>query len=134
MRRTPLRRSSPDKIREWQRRSKSLSGKRRSPAKTARTEAEARTYADLRRAAQRRADDRCEAEYLHAPTCTGKGTEAHHIVPRKLDGPDALFNLMWVNSDCHLGQIHGKPDHAVPLGYLKRGVDWDTTNDRRPWE
>jgi HNH endonuclease len=78
-------------------------GKRTGSSKRRRLEA-----ADL-------AGGRCEASA--APTCTGRGEQAHHKRTRAQGGTNEVANLLWVCPYCH-EFIHRNPALSYERGWL----------------
>lgn len=95
MKRTPLRRRTPLRI-------------RRGPN---------RLWRMARREVESRANGWCEVRV--DGVCEGRGCHAHHILLRSAGGADDPSNLAWTCAPCH-GHIHDHPAWSYEHGWLRR--------------
>lgn len=72
-------------------------------------------YARSRTEIIERSQGRCEARIEHV--CRGRGSHAHHRLPRSRGGGDTASNLAWLCSLCH-AHIHAHPAESVAAGWL----------------
>lgn len=133
MKRSGIRRSSPEKVRDWQDRSKPL--RRASPTDN---EAAGAPLPKLRRVkrgpfrrrgggpsdavkAEVRARDghRCRPRY--SEECSGGDDHVHHIWLRSAGGPDTAWNLVTVCWRCH-NAIHAYPAAAEAAGWYRHRI------------
>lgn len=92
-------------------------------------------YAHMRGLCEYYAGGRCQLDGVHAPSCDGRGSEAHHVQPRSSGGGDEISNLLWVHADCHQG-LHGKScDEGRRLGFLRDRVwlKWYEPDSESTW-
>lgn len=113
MKRSPIKRSDPDKIRAWQAKSRRTAARNRM-----RSTAEREVWQTVLDGIAVRARGECEAVKAPGP-CAGP-LDGHHIQPRSKGGRDVPSNALLVCRQHH-DWIHSHPIYATDLGYL-RGV------------
>ena len=107
MKRSRLRRSSPEKVVAWHRRSKRLTaGKSSSP-----------DYDAARAEVMRRSQGWCEAHPPACPSGRHAGVHAHHRRLRSQRGQDTPSNLLWVGLAGH-DWAHSHPVEAHTRGLI----------------
>lgn len=60
----------------------------------------------------------CEVGYPRI--CAGRATDRHHILPRSAGGTDEADNTVDCCNPCHIDGIHGHPEWAYKVGFLRR--------------
>ena len=112
MKRSRLKRSTPEQVNAWRRRSKRLTSKPKPSSE----------LAQARIAVQRRSGGLCEADTPDCPPGPHEGVHAHHKRLRSQGGGHDPALMVWVCSVAH-SWIHSHPMQAHAFGLILRAGD-----------
>jgi 5-methylcytosine-specific restriction endonuclease McrA len=115
VKRSGIRRSTPEAIRAWRNRTaKPL------PQRSARKQTSDAEWHRVRELVLRRSGYGCE---VHAPGCTVRAVHVHHRLPRSQGGTHDPRWLLATCRHCHLDVIHANPKWAYKMGWLVKASD-----------